>query len=84
MPRFLNALVLAAALTAPVAISAQDHPMRYEDKAHKDSHEWNDAENQRYREFQKEKHIKEHDFAKAKKSEQQNYWKWRHEHGDNH
>jgi hypothetical protein len=84
MTRYLSALLLGAALLAPVAIKAQDHPQRYYDKTHKDYHEWNDSENQRYQSYQKEKNIKAHEFAKAKKSEQQDYWKWRHEHGDNH
>jgi Ni/Co efflux regulator RcnB len=84
MSRFINTLILAATLTAPLAMNAQDHPNRYYDKTHKDYHEWNDNENQRYHEYQTERRVKTtHEFNRAKKSEQQDYWKWRHEHGDN-
>ncbi|MCU1258313.1 MAG: hypothetical protein JWO80_1198 [Bryobacterales bacterium] len=85
MTRYLSTFLMAAALTIPVAMKAQDHQQRYYDKTHKDWHEWNDTENQRYQQYQTERHVKQqHDFARAKKSEQQNYWKWRHEHGDTH
>ena len=51
-------------------------------KAHSDSHEWNNNEDQAYRRYLQEHHKKYHDFAKAKPSEQSNYWNWRHTHPD--
>jgi type III secretory pathway component EscR len=81
----LNAILLAAALTVPAHINAQDRDNQtrhYEDKAHNDSHEWNDAEDKAYRRYLEEHHKKYHDFDKASKKEQADYWKWRHSHPD--
>lgn len=95
MYRYFKLIVLGASLVVPVSLSAQnrDHPdnrsqnsqqsRRYEDKAHKDSHEWNANEDQAYRRYLQEHHKKYHDFAKAKRSEQNDYWNWRHSHSDN-
>lgn len=92
MYRYFKVIVLSAALVVPVLVSAQDrdHPgqnnqqsRRYEDKAHKDSHEWNADEDQAYRRYLQEHHKKYRDFAKAKKNEQNDYWNWRHAHSDN-
>lgn len=93
MYRYFKVIVLSAALVVPVVVSAQDrdHPdtrqnqqqsRRYEDKAHKDFHEWNAGEDQAYRRYLQEHHKKYHDFAKAKKKEQDDYWSWRHSHSD--
>lgn len=90
MYRYFKVIVLSAVLVVPVLVSAQDRDhqnnqqsRRYEDKAHKDSHEWNADEDQAYRRYLQEHHKKNHDFAKAKKSEQNDYWNWRHTHSDN-
>jgi hypothetical protein len=94
MYRYFKVIVLSAALIVPVLVSAQDrdHPdnkgqnnqqnKRYEDKAHKDSHEWNADEDKAYRGYLQEHHKKYQDFAKAKKSQQSDYWNWRHAHSD--
>ncbi len=81
MPRFLTSLIFAGALAAPLIVSAQP-PHKYYDKTHKDYHEWNSNEDNMYHQFLTERHVKVHEFEKAKPSEQQAYWKWRHEHGD--
>ena len=94
MYRYFKVIVLSAALVVPVLVGAQDRDRpdkgqsnqqtrRYEDKAHKDSHEWNAGEDQAYRRYLQEHHKKYHDFAKAKQSEQNDYWNWRHTHSDN-
>ena len=83
--KYLKMLVLGAVMIVPVAINAQDRDHRsYEDKAHHDTHEWNDRETEAYRRYLQEHHRKYHDFEKAKKSEQSDYWKWRHSHPDDH
>jgi hypothetical protein len=95
MYRYLKVIALSAALAAPVLVGAQDRDQaeraqnnqqsrRYEDTAHKDSHEWNASEDQAYRQYLQEHHKKYHDFTKAGKNEQNDYWKWRHAHSDNH
>ena len=85
--------MLSAALVIPVVASGQERDRqdsrqsdqqtrRYEDRAHNDSHEWNNTEEQAYRRYLQENHRKYRDFAKAKKTEQDNYWNWRHSHPD--
>jgi hypothetical protein len=87
--RYFKMIVLSAALVVPVAIIAQDRRQddqqsrRYEDRAHKDSHDWNEREDQAYRRYLQEHRKKYHDFAKAKTKEQNDYWNWRHSHPDN-
>jgi hypothetical protein len=86
--RYFQLFAIGAALVVPVVASAQDrdHAMesrKYEDKAHHDSHEWNSNEDTAYRRYLQEHHRKYHEFAKAKKSEQSDYWNWRHSHPDN-
>jgi hypothetical protein len=72
MLRYLGALVLGVSLLAPVTVYAQDrdHAM----------HQWNDNESQYWHQYLKE----HHDWAKASKSEQRAYWKWRDAHPDRH
>jgi hypothetical protein len=49
-----------------------------------DKHQWNEGENAAWHQYLKEHHKKDHDWAKAKKKEQQDYWKWRDQHRDVH
>lgn len=85
--RHLGFILLASLLSAPVSLFAapaqdhdQDHEQRVYDADHKDYHEWNDHENEAWQKFLAEKHRKDHEFAKASKKEQSEYWNWRHEH----
>ena len=88
MKRYLEMVVLSAALTVGVGIAQdREHPeaqqnRRYEDKAHHESHEWNDSEDRAYRHYLQEHHKKYHDFEKAKQKEREDYWNWRHSHPD--
>ena len=88
MPRFLNAVLLGAALMTPIAIvptalRADDHTTRtYHDKQHNDDHQCNSHEDQAYTVWTKENHRKHSDFSKLKDHDQQAYWGWRHEHSD--
>jgi type III secretory pathway component EscR len=92
MTKILGSLLLGLALMAPVAIQAQDHDghdqnsqsKRYYDKTHKDYHQWNSQEDSSYHQWLKDNHRKDHDFAKAPKSEQQSYWNYRHDHSEAH
>jgi len=43
-------------------------------------HQWNDGENEAWHRYLKERHIKDHEWEKASKREQANYWKWRDKH----
>jgi hypothetical protein len=70
-----------SALAAPRAQSA-DVQVRVYDKDHKDYHNWDDHENQAWNRYLSENHKQAHDFKKANKKEQSQYWNWRHSHPD--
>lgn len=76
MLRYLGAFVLGIGLLTPVAVDA-----RYQDH---DRHVWSDTENPTWHQYLKEKHKKDHEWAKASKKEQKDYWKWRDAHPDAH
>jgi hypothetical protein len=88
--RYLTSLFLAAALAVPVITVAAPGPQedrdanqhRVYDSAHKQYHNWDDNENHAWNRYQSEHHQKSHDFSKASKKEQTNYWNWRHTHPD--
>jgi len=84
----MNRLLLVAILASagsflPKAAIAQDHETRtYTDAAHHDKHEWNAKEDDAWKRYREEHHIKQEEFAKASRRQQEAYWKWRHEHPD--
>jgi hypothetical protein len=88
--RYVTSLFLAATLVAPVAIlaapAAQEArvQVRVYDKQHKDYHNWDDNENRAWNQFLVENHRDSHEYAKANKKEQSQYWNWRHAHPDHH
>jgi hypothetical protein len=86
MKHFLKAVLLTAALIAPLTITSvslqAQPPVRYHDNGHNDDHEWNAHEDQAYRIYEKENHRKYRDFSKLKEEDRQSYWGWRHEHSD--
>ena len=80
MSRLFGTAVLSIALLSPVAVvNAQDH-----DRDHQATHQWNDNENPAWHQYLKEHHKKDHDWDKASKREQKDYWKWRDAHPDAH
>ncbi|MBZ5726421.1 MAG: hypothetical protein LAP87_15650 [Acidobacteriia bacterium] len=85
MRRYLSALFLSAALITPVVLHAQDRDRdhRYYDRDRKDYHEWNEREGRAYRHWlTEERHHKFHEWSKASRREQSEYWRWRHDHPD--
>jgi type III secretory pathway component EscR len=88
MHRFLilSALVLSTALIGPAVARADDanhHEKRYYDKSGKDYHAWNDNEDHAYRAYLQEQHQDYRGFNTVNPAQQQQYFKWRHEHLDN-
>jgi hypothetical protein len=80
MSRFLAVAALSACLATPVAmVKAQDHFVA-QDAMQK--HQWNDQEDKHWHDYLKERHKKDHDWAKASKREQKEYWHWRDQHPD--
>jgi len=85
--RYIASLFLVPALMAPVSMMAVPAPqvgvqLRVYDSGHKDYHNWDDNENHAWGSYIAENHKKPHEFTKAKKSEQSQYWNWRHAHPD--
>ena len=89
---YLSSLVLSAALLIPATTMAKtrwqddrdrhDDNQRVYDTEHKDYHNWNNDEDQQWRQYLKDQHKKYHDFSKADKTEQGAYWNWRHDQDD--
>jgi len=85
MHRFLilSALVLSTTLIGPgVAQAAGGNDKRYYDQGGKDYHVWNDNEDKAYRTYLTEQHREYRKFNTVKRPEQEQYFKWRHEHPD--
>ena len=82
--RYITSLFLTAALAAPVAIMAQEgrDQHRVYDKQHKDYHNWDDNENHAWGQYLSENHKSSHEYSKANKKEQSQYWNYRHAHPD--
>ena len=85
--RLFSSLILTAALVAPISIMAASKPqtsvqIRVIDRDHKDYHNWDDRENRAWGVFLTNNHRNQHEFKKANKREQQEYWKWRHNNPD--
>ena len=84
MQKVLFALIMGAALmaSAPAGLRADD-AHRYYDRDHKDYHEWNENESRAYRHWLTEERPRQyHDWNRASRAEQREYWRWRHEHHD--
>ena len=85
---YLISICLAGALATPFAVTAapagQDAnvQVRVYDSGHKDYHTWDDRENKAWGVYLSENHKKTHEFSKASKKEQADYWNWRHAHPD--
>jgi hypothetical protein len=87
--RYISALLLAAALAAPVAILAAPAPnadgvqIRFYDSRHKDYHNWDDRENKSWGVYLSNNHKRSREFSRSSRREQSHYWNWRHSHPDN-
>jgi hypothetical protein len=87
--RYISSLFLAATLVIPVAIVAAPKPqnasvqVRVYDRDHKDYHTWDDNENRAYGQYRSENAKSAHEYSKASKKQQSQYWNWRHSHPDN-
>ena len=86
--RYIGSLLLAAALTAPVAIMAAPAPnddgvqVRVYDAHHKDYHNWDGREDHAYRGYLGERHQEYREYNQQSRRNQDNYWRWRHQHPD--
>jgi uncharacterized protein YecT (DUF1311 family) len=88
--RFLGSLIVAAALLAPVAASAAATQSRTRetttqkrvyDRTHKDYHVWDSNEDQTYRQYLGDQHIKYRNYSALGRKKQTTYWNFRHTQG---
>jgi hypothetical protein len=87
MHRFLilSGFLVGAALLAPVAVKADDdnhHDRRYYDRQGRDYHTWNTNEDRAYRVYLGEQHRQYVQFPRVRRTQQTEYFRWRHEHPD--
>jgi len=87
MNRVLLAAIFAGALSlVPNTATAQNHENHethtYTDNARHDKHEWNAREDDAWKRYRDEHHVRQEHFDKLKRKQQDEYWKWRHEHPD--
>ena len=83
----LSAFAVSTVLITPVVAQRADdnnhQDKRYYDKSGKDYHTWDNNEDRAYRTYLGQQHRDYNDFGKTKPSQQQNYFKWRHQNPDN-
>lgn len=97
MKSIIGSAVIVCALLLPVALPAQEGEIqqhererqrqdqqRYYDQQSKDWHQWNGDENKAWQRYQQEHHRNDRDFGKLSKREREEYFKWRHQHPDEH
>jgi hypothetical protein len=85
MHRFLilSAFFAGATLMTPVTVKADDHrDKRYYDRDGRDYHTWDDHEDRAYRLYLGEQHRDYREFHRVKPVQQQEYFRWRHDHPD--
>jgi hypothetical protein len=85
LPR-ISALILVAIFTAPAVLPAAQVRSRVNvgrnrvyDRDHRDYHTWNSGENQAYRQYLAERHLRYMRYARQRRVQQSAYWQWRHE-----
>jgi hypothetical protein len=87
--QFLGSLIVAATLLAPGVSQAAAAPrvratvtFRVYDRTHKDYHVWDAHEDQAYRQYLADQHMKYRRFSRLRHTQQNTYWNSRHEHAD--
>lgn len=79
----LGGFLFGAVCLAPIAMAADHSDKRYYDKQGRDYHVYNNQEDRAYRVYLGEQHQDYREFRRVKPPQQQQYFKWRHEHPDN-
>ena len=85
MKRFLilGGFLLGAAFHAPIAVADDHHEKRYYDRGRRDYHVYDSQEDRAYRIYLGEQHRSYRQFHTVKRTQQDQYFRWRHEHPDN-
>ncbi len=72
-------MATAPSLGAQVAVQ-----LKIYDRHHKDYHPWDEHEDRLYRNYWTERRHEYVEYNRLKRGDQDRYWKWRHEHWDEH
>ena len=87
--RYLATLIVTAALLTPglaqiaaaqerAAVKVGPVTVRVYDRTHKDYHVWDDKEDQTYRKYLGDQHLKYRPISKLSQKDQAKYWNSRH------
>ena len=79
MTRRVAMSVLAAAVVSAAGCAVG---VRYYDAPHDDHHRWDDREERAYRRHLQERHLGYREFKGLERHDQEEYWRWRHDHPD--
>ena len=79
-----GAFALSVALVTPVILKAQPRPIGATAMMDDQNRDFRGDDEKAWHDYLKEKHKKDHEWAKANKKEQADYWKWRDAHHDDH
>jgi hypothetical protein len=83
MHRLICGYLLSIALVLPVTTRAEEHHFkRYYDRDARDWHEWNEREERAYHRYWEERHDRHREWARLRREQQREYWRWRHQHPD--
>ena len=74
---------LAAIISCAGCSSRASAGLRVYDVSHQDWHYWDDREETSYRQYVKTQRQEYREFAFRSRVQQNDYWKWRHDHGGN-
>jgi hypothetical protein len=83
---FLGSVFVVAVLVAPLATRGNATPpqinVQVYDRGHHDYHEWNSREAHYYEQYRKEHPKLNVNFSRTSRSQQREYWNWRHSQPD--
>lgn len=80
----LSAFALSVALVTPVIVKAQPQPTGATAMMQDQHRDFSADDEKAWHDYLKGKHKKDHEWGKANKKEQADYWKWRDAHRDEH
>ena len=79
MRRWIGSLLLIGSIVGTTACFAR---VRIYDEPRQDYHRWDSREDRAYREFLRDVRREYREFRRLSRSEQDEYWRWRHDHPD--
>jgi hypothetical protein len=80
--RYVSYILLGAVVLSTAAFSGCAARVRVYDISYRDYHRWDHGEAVYYQRWEVETHREHREFRERHSDEQQEYWKWRHNHHD--